>query len=104
MGRRKGPHKDTVTIRLTPKAQEYVEELLQFARATRGWNNHKVYTKSLMIEQSIGHYWKSQKTMHETDGKYCGCCNHPTNLSKRAEVPQDGTTSKSPSQKGKEEF
>jgi hypothetical protein len=91
MGRRKGPHKDTVTIRLTPKAQEYVVDLLQYARATRGWNNHKVYTKSLMIEQSIGHYWKSQKAMHETEGKYCGCCGHPTDLSMRSEVPQDGT-------------
>jgi len=77
MGRRRGEIKETVTIRLTPKAREYVSQLLQYARASRGWQNTKVYTNSLMIEQAIGHYWKSQKAKHETDNKYCGCCNSP---------------------------
>ena len=46
-------------------------------QATRGWNNTKVYTNSLVIEQAIGHYRNFQRTMHETQGRLCGCCGHP---------------------------
>jgi len=77
MGRRAGEYKETVTIRLTPQAREFVKEILQFFQATRGWNNTKVYNNSIVIEQSIGHYRNFQRTMHETGGKLCGCCGHP---------------------------
>ncbi len=77
MGRRAGEYKETVTIRLTPQARQYVKEILQFFQATRGWNNTKVYTNSFVIEQAIGHYRNFQRTMHETQGRLCGCCGHP---------------------------
>mgnify|MGYP005819347597 CR=1 FL=1 len=80
MGRKQGEYKETVTIRLTPNARVWVQDIKRYFQT--GWTLKK-YTNSLAIEQAIGHYWKFIKTRVETDGKYCACCGNPTQLDKR---------------------
>ena len=77
MGSKAGPTKYTKVFRITPKEKEQIEEVLQYWRARRGWHNHKQYTRSDVVGQSIGEYWKIQRANHETDFKYCGSCGQP---------------------------
>jgi hypothetical protein len=80
MGRRRGEIKETVTIRLTPRARQMVTDIKRYFQ--RGFSG-KMYTNSLAIEQSIGHYYKSIKAMHESQGTWCGCCGQSRNMDKR---------------------
>lgn len=72
MGRKRGELKETVTIRLTPKARAMVDEMKrQKVRST--WSD-KQYTNSLIIEQAIGEYYKISMVNHKFDFKVCGYC------------------------------
>ena len=72
MGRKRGELKETVTIRLTPKARTMVDEMKrQKVRST--WSD-KQYTNSLIIEQAIGEYYKISMVNHKFDFKVCGYC------------------------------
>ena len=72
MGRKRGEPKETVTIRLTPKARAMVDEMKrQKVRST--WSD-KQYTNSLIIEQAIGEYYKISMVNHKFDFKVCGYC------------------------------
>lgn len=72
MGRKRGELKETVTIRLTPKARGLVDEMKR-QRARSTWSE-KQYTNSLIIEQAIGEYYKIVMTNYKFDFKVCGYC------------------------------
>lgn len=77
MGRKAGPVKHSKMFRISPKEDEQLEEILQYWRARRGFHNSKSYTRSDVVGQALGEYWKIQKANHETDFKYCGSCGQP---------------------------
>jgi hypothetical protein len=77
MGRRRGEIKETVTIRLTPKARIYVDDLKKHFQQRQGWGGQKKFTNSLIIEQAIGYYFKCKETDFMTEYKMCGACGQP---------------------------
>ena len=72
MGRKPGEPKETVTIRLTPKARRYVKEIKEGWVRRRGFGNYRKYTNSLVIEQAIGEYYKKKTVDWKFDFKVCG--------------------------------
>ena len=82
MGRKAGPVKYSKMFRITPNEDAQIDEILKYWQASRGFYNLKTYTRSDVIGQAIGQYYKQQKARHETDGKYCGICGNPTRRQK----------------------
>ena len=74
MGRKPGEPKETVTIRLTPRARAMVKEIKEGWVSRRGWGNYRKYTNSLVIEQAIGEYYKKKTVDWKFDFKVCGIC------------------------------
>jgi hypothetical protein len=77
MGRRRGEIKETVTIRLTPNARIYVEDLKKRFQQLAVWGSGKKFTNSQVIEQAIGYYFKCKNADFMTDFKTCGACGQP---------------------------
>ena len=77
MGRRRGEPKETVTIRLTPKARIYINDLKMHFQRSSFYSGGKKFTNSLIIEQAIGYYFKCKETDFLTDFKTCGACGQP---------------------------
>ena len=77
MGRRRGEIKETVTIRLTPKARLYVDDLKKYFQRQAVWGSGKKFTNSQVIEQAIGSYFKCKEADFKTDFKHCGYCGQP---------------------------
>jgi|TARA_R110000824_G_scaffold72961_1_gene185935 hypothetical protein len=77
MGRRRGEIKETVTIRLTPNARIYVEDLKKRFQQLAVWGSGKKFTNSQVIEQAIGYYFKCKNSDFMTDFKICGACGQP---------------------------
>ena len=77
MGRRRGETKETVTIRLTPKARTMVTDLKEQFQRMRGFYSNRMYTNSLVIEQAIGAYFKIKECDWKFDFKVCGNCGQP---------------------------
>ena len=77
MGRKRGEPKETVTIRLTPKARLYISDLKKHFQRSAFYSGGRKYTKSLIIEQAIGYYFKCKETDFKTDFKMCGACGQP---------------------------
>ena len=74
MGRKPGEPKESVTIRLTPKARQMVKEIKTAWVKRSGWGSTRSYTNSLVIEQAIGSYYKIKITDWKFDFKVCGNC------------------------------
>ena len=77
MGRKRGEIKETVTIRLTPKARLYIDDLKKVFQRRAFYSGGKKYTNSLIIEQAIGYYFKCKEADFMTDFKVCGACGQP---------------------------
>jgi hypothetical protein len=77
MGRKRGEPKDTVTIRLTPKARIYVSDLKKHFQRSAVFGSGRKFTNSLIIEQAIGYYFKCKEADFMTDFKVCGACGQP---------------------------
>ena len=77
MGRKRGEHKETVTIRLTPKARLYIDDLKKVFQRRAFYSGGKKYTNSMIIEQAIGYYFKCKEADFMTDFKMCGACGQP---------------------------
>ena len=77
MGRKRGERKDTVTIRLTPKARIYVSDLKKHFQRSAVFGSGRKFTNSLIIEQAIGYYFKCKEADFMTDFKMCGACGQP---------------------------
>ena len=77
MGRKRGEPKDTVTIRLTPKARIYVSDLKKHFQRSAVFGSGRKFTNSLIIEQAIGYYFKCKEADLMTDFKVCGACEQP---------------------------
>jgi hypothetical protein len=79
MGRKPGPVKNTKVFRITPKADNQIDDILKYWQASSGFYNFKTYTRSDVVDQAIGQYWLQQRANHETKGKFCGICGQPKN-------------------------
>ena len=77
MGRKRGEIKETVTIRLTPNARIYVEDLKKRFQQLAVWGSGKKFTNSQVIEQAIGYYFKCKNSDFMTDFKICWACGQP---------------------------
>ena len=77
MGRKRGEIKETVTIRLTPKARLYIDDLKKLFQRRAFYSGGKKYTNSMIIEQAIGYYFKCKEADFMTDFKVCGACGQP---------------------------
>jgi len=77
MGRKRGEHKETVTIRLTPKARIYVSDLKKHFQRSAVFGSGRKFTNSMIIEQAIGYYFKCKEADFMTDFKMCGACGQP---------------------------
>ena len=77
MGRKRGEIKETVTIRLTPKARLYIDDLKKVFQRRAFYSGGKKYTNSMIIEQDIGYYFKCKEADFMTDFKMCGACGQP---------------------------
>jgi hypothetical protein len=77
MGRKRGEIKETVTIRLTPKARLYIDDLKKVFQRRAFYSGGKKYTNSMIIEQAIGYYFKCKEADFMTDFKMCGACGQP---------------------------
>ena len=78
MGRKPGPVKYTKVFRITPDDDNKIDDILKYWQASRGFYNTKTYTRSDVLEQAMSMYHNHLKVKHETDGKMCGVCGHPT--------------------------
>jgi hypothetical protein len=75
MGRRPSrERKETVTIRLTPKARHKVNDLKLAFQRRQGWGGTKKFTNSQVIEQAIGYYFKCKEVDFKTEFTMCGAC------------------------------
>jgi len=74
MGRKPGERKETVTIRLTPKARMMVKEIKEVWQKRQGLGSYRKYTNSLVIEQAIGLYYTKKTVDWKFDFKVCGIC------------------------------
>ena len=80
MGRKPSPYiRQSKMFRIGREDDKQIEDILNYWRARRGFYNNKSYTRSDVINQAIGEYYKIQKANHETDFKYCGSCGNPKN-------------------------
>jgi len=77
MGRKRGEHKETVTIRLTPMARVKISDLKLYFQRQAAWGSGRKFTNSQVIEQAIGVYFKIKETDFKTDFKFCGNCGQP---------------------------
>jgi len=77
MGRKRGEPKETVTIRLTPKARILVSDLKKRFQQIAAFGSGKQFTNSQVIEQAIGYYFKCKNADFMTDFKTCGACGQP---------------------------
>jgi predicted transcriptional regulator len=77
MGRKRGEIKETVTIRLTPKARLLISDLKKRFQQLAAMGSGRQYTNSMIIEQAIGYYFNCKNTDFMTDFKMCGACGQP---------------------------
>jgi len=77
MGRKRGEIKETVTIRLTPKARILVSDLKKRFQQIAAFGSGRQFTNSQVIEQAIGYYFKCKNADFMTDFKTCGACGQP---------------------------
>ena len=77
MGRKRGEIKETVTIRLTPKARIKISDLKLYFQRQAAWGSGRKFTNSQVIEQAISTYFKIKETDFKTDFKFCGNCGQP---------------------------
>ena len=77
MGRKRGEPKETVTIRLTPKARILVSDLKKRFQQIAAFGSGRQFTNSQVIEQAIGYYFKCKNADFMTDFKMCGACGQP---------------------------
>jgi hypothetical protein len=73
MGAKRGEPKETVTIRLTPKARLKIKDIKQWRVRQAIYGSGREFTNSLIIEQAINQYYKIvDKELR--DPKRCGRC------------------------------
>jgi hypothetical protein len=73
MGRKRGETKETVTIRLTPKARLKVEEIKKWRVRQAIYGSGREFTNSMIIEQAINQYYKVTN-IELRDATRCGRC------------------------------
>ena len=72
MGRKKSwPPKTTVSLRFEQETIAYVEHLKKYLTSTKSFYSTKKITKSVVVEQAIGHYFKHKRDEYysKTQGK-----------------------------------
>lgn len=74
MGAKRGPMKETVTIRLEPSTRQLVETMKKaYQRMSFNSGSHRKWTNSVIIEQAIQMYYRKKEREH-SDPTRCGSC------------------------------